>query len=364
MFHANPRLKARSILRDERAVSNESPDLGSRQLFRSGRLLMIWAVVLAMPLLHSTTVLGADDADEKDKIQPPEEVVLETSDGVQLSATFWPGTEGKQSVPVILLHDLKGSSNDFGKLPGDLQKLGHAVLVPDLRGHGRSKDRLGGKRPLDAAAGMPRTEFAAMVRYDMEKFKQFLMRKNDAKELNIEKLCVVGAGMGASVALNWCRLDWSWPPLATGKQGQDVKGLILISPEWSTFGLPLKPALAPPQASYSILDAKLRRLLKNPDQLDFRREVAVLIVAGKGKSRSVRDAKQVFTMFERARTDVRTEESETDKPKDLFHGNLNTKLQGMKMLGVKGLNLEHYIAQFIKRCLVDQPYPWKSRKKN
>ncbi len=364
MFHANPRLKADSFLPDEHAVSSDNRRRGSRRLFRLGRLLAIWAAALALPLLHSAVVPGAEEADEKEEIQPPEEVVLETSDGVQLSATFWPGSKGKESVPVILLHDMKGSSNDFGKLPGDLQKLGHAVLVPDLRGHGRSKERLGGKKPLDAAAGMPRTEFLGMVRFDMEELKQFLMKKNDAKELNIEKLCVVGAGMGASVALNWCRLDWSWPPLATGKQGQDVKGLILISPEWSTFGLPLKTALAPPQASYTILDPKLRRLLKNPDQLDFQREVAVLIVAGKGKSRAVRDAKQLFTKFERARKDARTEESETPKPKDLFYGNLNTTLQGTKMLGVKGLNLELYIAQFIKRCLVDRPYPWTSRKKN
>ncbi len=349
MHHTNPKLNSFSSSRR-----------GSHQLI----LLMISAVVLAVPLWHSAAALGADEADEKNKIPPAEEVVLETSDGVQLSATFWPGTKEKQSVPVILLHDMKGSSTDFGRLPGDLQKMGHAVLAPDLRGHGRSKERVGGKKPLDAAAGMPRTEFANMVRYDMEEFKRFLMRKNDAKELNIEKLCVVGAGMGASVALNWCALDWSWPPLATGKQGQDVKGLILISPEWSTSGLPLKPALAPPQASYAILDTKLRRLLRNPDQLDFRREVAVLIVAGKGKSRAARDAKQLFTILERARKDVRTEESETPKPKDLFHGNLNTTLQGTKMLGVQGLNLERYIAQFIQRCLVDQPYPWKSRKKD
>ncbi len=335
-----------------------------RQSWR-GCALLILAAIFAMPLLYSGVVLAADEkggADEEDKIPPPEEVALETADGLQLSATFWPGTEGKQSVPVILLHDLKGSRNDFGDLPSDLQQLGHAVLVPDLRGHGKSKEKVGARKPLDAEA-MPRTEFAAMVRFDMEKLKQFLMKKNDAKELNIEKLCVVGAGMGASVAVNWTRLDWDWPPLATGKQGQDVKALVLISPEWSTPGLSLKAALAPPAHRLTILDQKLRQLLKKPDQLDFRREVAVLSVVGKGNARAVRDARQVFTKFERARSDPKAEEGDGSRPKDLYYGTLGTKLQGTKMLGVQGLNLEKYIAQFIKRCLVDRPYSWKSRKK-
>jgi len=51
---------------------------------------------------------------------------------------------------------------------------------------------------------------------------------------------------------------------------------------------------------------------------------------------------------------------EADK-RDLFFGQLPTKLQGTKMLGVRGLNLEQAIAKFIELRLVKQQYPWYKR---
>ncbi len=62
-----------------------------------------------------------------------------------------------------------------------------------------------------------------MIDQDLEACKSFLMDKNNAGELNINKLCVVGVEMGAVVAVDWAAWDWHWPRLATGKQGQDVK---------------------------------------------------------------------------------------------------------------------------------------------
>ena len=79
-----------------------------------------------------------------------------------------------------------------------------------------------------------------MANFDMEAVRGFLVDKNDAGELNLNKLCLVGSGMGASVAANWALQDWSAPPLAVGKQGQDVKGIVLISPRWSFNGLSMQ----------------------------------------------------------------------------------------------------------------------------
>ena len=112
-----------------------------------------------------------------------------------------------------------------------------------------------------------------MAAFDMEAVRGFLVGKNDAGELNLNKLCLVGSGMGANVAANWALQDWTAPPLAIGKQGQDVKALVLISPRWSYSGLsfqgpmqfrPLKENVAW-QLIYGVEDTKSwRRHQANP----------------------------------------------------------------------------------------------------
>ena len=74
---------------------------------------------------------------EKEKILPPEKVTLNAPD-MTLTATYFPGPKGKDSVPVVLLHMFKRNRNDYDALAKYLQSQGHAVLVPDLRGHGDS----------------------------------------------------------------------------------------------------------------------------------------------------------------------------------------------------------------------------------
>src|SRR5204862_3190895 len=56
------------------------------------------------------------------------------------------------------------------------------------------------------------------------------LEKNNAGELNIESLCVVGSQLGCSIAMMWSALDWDQRVLPSYKQGQDVKAMILLSP--------------------------------------------------------------------------------------------------------------------------------------
>jgi pimeloyl-ACP methyl ester carboxylesterase len=336
---------------------------------RPRRLAGSLLVAMLMALLWCVSPAVAQDraADEQQQVPPPEPITLETLDGVRLAATFYPGTKGKDSVPVILLHMWKGNRNDYSGLARLLQAEGHAVLVPDLRGHGDSTVRRGSAVPLNAA-NLSRNDFAAMRQFDMQTLKQLLLQKNNAGELNIEKLCLVGAEMGASVALNFARLDWNVPPVGNKKQGQDVKAVVVISPEWSTPGLPLRTAMTGPNLTTMIYDAQLKRALKDPDainfllpvELDFRREVSMLIVVGKGKSKDVRDAKRLQTMLKPFHPDPAP--AERAQKQDLFYGTLDTSLQGTKMLGVKGLNLEQHIIRFIYLRAVQRRLPWAERK--
>lgn len=265
-------------------------------------------------------------------LDPP----LTTPDGVELHATFWPGPKGKESVPVVLLHSYKGNRSEFKELGPMLQAAGCAVLAPDLRGHGGSVNSRGGK--LDATK-FRRDQFAAMVTQDMETLKAFLMTKNNAGELNIDKLCVVGSELGAGVAVNWAAVDWSWPTLTTGKQGQDVKALVLISPDLTLKGqMPIK-------------DALMHRAVRST--------LSVLILVGKRDSKAERAAESIYNFFKPNHRDFEGEERAAKQ--DLFFGRLDTNLQGSKMLG-KGLPVEGLIVQFIDMRLVKQTYPWRERR--
>ena len=58
---------------------------------------------------------------------------------------------------------------------------------------------------------------------DVDVCKSFLWQKNNDGELNIDKLVLVGDEMGATAAVNWAALDWSFEPVANIKQGKFAK---------------------------------------------------------------------------------------------------------------------------------------------
>lgn len=282
---------------------------------------------------------------KKKQLPPPEEVTVRTKEpagAMELRGTFYPGSNGKDSVPVILLHPWKGSRADFAPLVPVLQEKGHAILVPDLRGHGQSRRRFVAtpRGPavdvLDADKLTP-ADFGAMVQYDLEAWKRLLLERNDAEGLNIEKLCVIGAEMGAAVALNWALLDWSWPQYPGVKQGQDVKALVLLSPPWNFRGLDIQKALAHPF---------------------IRSGMSIMLIVGTGDARAAADARRIHGILEKARPEL---EQLPPAQRTLFFGQLNTSLQGTQLLGVQGLNVEDAISRFIELRLVKQDFPWRKR---
>lgn len=289
------------------------------------------------------------DSRAKNEIPPPVELRgndLLTRDGVMLKATFYPGTKGKDTVPIVLLHSSKGDRKEYAALAPLLQQRGYAVLVPDLRSFGDSTQVVvGGQvREADNARLRP-ADYEAMVAHDMETIKGFLVRQNDEGQLNVNKLCVVGADMGASVALHWAKLDWSWPVLTGLKQGQDVKGLVLISPKWSFPGLPANAAL---------------------DHPALRSQVSMLLVVGSGDQDSLSDARRMHRVIRRDESDL------PPQKRTLFFFELDTKLQGAKLLGVGPLGIkgtkgkvtvEALIISFVEARLASQDYPWVQRGK-
>ncbi len=305
---------------------------------RRGLSLLAAALVAGWLASIGQAALAAEGEDE---IPKPEDISLKTDDGLDLKATFYPTSLGKKekkdAVPIIILHAWKGDRGDCQALAEFLQEQGHAVVIPDLRGHGQSTQIVrqdGTKVKLNTAAQLKPVDFQMMagVGGDLETIKSFLVKLNNNGELNIEKLCVIGSEMGAVVAINWASLDWNWPVLATGKQGQDVKAVVAISPEWNFKGLGISSALA---------------------EQSIRSEISFLIIAGKGNSKAYGDAKKLFQTLERFHTD--------EDKKDLFLLAPETKLEGTKLLNEKSLNLNEKIGRFIELRLVKEKFPWAER---
>lgn len=282
---------------------------------------------------------AAQESEEKQKIPPPVDVALTTRDLVSLQCTYYPGLNKKESVPVILLHASNGSRNDWEELALDLQKEhGFAVMTVDLRGYGKSTEKNGQKL---LASSMRPDEYPLMVTNDLEAVKQDLVKRNNNAELNINKLTVVGAEMGAIVGMLWTIVDWSPPVLTTGKQGQDVIAVAMISPPFVFKTLNMS-ALSQPY----------------PPQLAVRKQVSIYIAVGKGDSKAVRSADRLLNLFEPFHKAAASD----PMSRDLFFESLNTKLQGAALLDEKTLDLKKHIAEFIQLRAAEQSHPWAERR--
>jgi pimeloyl-ACP methyl ester carboxylesterase len=284
----------------------------------------------------------------KPKLRPPEKLTLITKDHLLLSCLYYAGTEGKQTVPLILLHGWEGprgagSGRDCDALALQLQKQGHAVAVPDLRGHGDSRVV---QAPGQAGRLIDRDKFRSQefrkMLWDVEAVKKFLLERHNQGELNIELLGVVGFEMGAVVGLNWVAYDWSVAPLPTLKQGQDVKAFVLVSPAQSFRGLAIGPAMTRPEV---------------------RGDLSAMIVFGE-QSRDVATAgNRIYAILKRAHRPIPQDPEKRRKEQDLFLFELGTSLQGTKLLASPALRLPELVSQFVELRLVAARdlYPWQDR---
>jgi hypothetical protein len=178
----------------------------------------------------------------------------------------------------------------------------------------------------------------------MEAVKAFLMERNNAGELNIELLCVVGVEQTCIVALNWAKQDWSWPQGPDIKRGQDVKALVLISPVKVFKGA---------HAS----DALKHEIVKN--------KLSTMIVVGKQNASLYRDVKSLYSTMERGRPAFPRDDRERLKVQDLFLITATTTLQGEKLLDPR-FDIDKKIGAFIQLRLVNQrAHPalaWRERR--
>ncbi|MEM9827497.1 MAG: alpha/beta fold hydrolase [Planctomycetota bacterium] len=173
-----------------------------------------------------------------------ETVDLKTRDGLKLKAYYFESEKEKKAVPVLLVHAWEGQSSQYFPLYKALHAAGHAVLVVDYRGHGKSDRTIrlpNGREKELTPKQMGRRDVEAIVQMDLEAAKGFLKEKNNDGKLNLNALVVAGVGEGCVMAVQWAVIDWKFPSVGRVKQGQDVKGLVLISPKKLVKGISIEP---------------------------------------------------------------------------------------------------------------------------
>ncbi len=315
----------------------------------AGPMITGTAVVGAAAFLLASTAPEAFAQDDEEEVEVDEEEVatITTADGVKLKASYYAGAD-YNSAPIVILHDFEEDRSKYQELGEFLQAEGHTVLLPDLRGHGQSTattkvDNRG--RPITITTkGMNRAHIARMITDDMEAIKGFLIERNDKKELNIRKMCIIGAGMGAVVALNYAANDWSYEDRGLQRQGKDVRGLVLLSPPTVFKGMPIRKALA---------------------SISKKGGISVLTLVGGKSKNEAKLADQIHKMLsvDKARK-LPKDPAERKKKKSLFLKKFDTNLQGGKLLGNEELGAESLILGFINRRISEQTgddMKWKKR---
>ena len=149
-----------------------------------------------------------------------EKVSFTTDDGVKIVANYFRPhkMKGKNAPVVILLPMMNHAKESYNSLASTLIGHGYIVLAVDLRGHGESVLFPAGERHWSA---FDESEFGNMVK-DVRAAVKFLGAKSEA---NTTRIAIVGASIGANVALRYA------------VENKNVRTVVLLSPGLDYHGV-------------------------------------------------------------------------------------------------------------------------------
>lgn len=176
-------------------------------------LALRWTIATLILLLGAVSLAAAGPASK--------DLVLHTADGVPIAATYYPPQRPGSRPSVILLHMLNRTRADWTAFAHALARAGYATVAIDLRGHGGSTRGVGSWR------GFSPESFRAMVE-DVAAAHTYL---REAPEANGGRLAVIGASIGANVALRY------------GAREPSVKTVVLLSPGLNYRGVATAEAM-------------------------------------------------------------------------------------------------------------------------
>jgi pimeloyl-ACP methyl ester carboxylesterase len=168
---------------------------------------------------------------------PGESIVALAEDGAEIHGTYHPAPSAEGKVPVAILLPMYGHDrSSWNRLIPQLADAGIAVAAIDLRGHGESTRR--GEETLDFGSFRAGGEnlFTEMW-MDVDATVDWL-ETHHGEEIDFERLALVGASVGCSVALDW------------SDRGGAARAIVLLSPGTDYLGTDSITAMRGAQTAY------------------------------------------------------------------------------------------------------------------
>jgi len=270
-------------------------------------------------------------------------VLPSAADGWPIHCTYFESSAGKESPVVVLLTATEGSDKKDARnrrvwqpTAVALQKAGFAAVTVDLRKHGDSVPTAGSGEA--SALKMAAADYVLMAAGDLEAVKVFLLEQHKSEKLNVRKMGIVAMGSSAMVASAFAVADWDKKPYPDGPtlalstpRGQDVRALILYSPNTSVKGI----------NSTAILKT-MRGLL-----------IAVHVISSKDNREDLKNAEKVFKAV-----DLKDAQFKESRKLTLVSGGVRS--EGF-LEGRFGEATNRDIVDFLTLNVKQLDFPWVSR---
>lgn len=249
------------------------------------RVLGLCTLLVVPCGLRAQDAATEDTEEDEQFLKGSTETIIQTIDGVYLNVHYWLPDKPKnpKETPIVLMLHMRGrSQRDWFPMAKELQEKGFAVCTFDFRGHGQSREvnpevyqpveiamkkaeaqaaaalrervvprgsravaeaiDARSKKPIQTTDSIDQAEefrngraLAYALPIDVQTVKEFLIGKHNEGVINIQRLGIVAAEMGATIALQWMAAQ-EFKVVRTRGWEQvdgDLVALVLLSPMYT-----------------------------------------------------------------------------------------------------------------------------------
>jgi predicted acyl esterase len=149
---------------------------------------LLAVMLMMLGAVGFTTTVGVIAAATEAATPEPQEIKIKMADGLEILGTFYASAAQAQAPAVLLLHQYQGSRSQWAAFTAVLNGKGYNVLAVDQRGFGETGSTADWK--------LAQTDATALMTW---------LRQQPT--VNPDKVAIVGASVGANVALMVCASD-------------------------------------------------------------------------------------------------------------------------------------------------------------